>query len=249
METAARRKITPDLITEIASTRKDLEDSFKLRYHVFSKTFGSNFNGSSTDMDLFDAHCKHLIVRDSNTGKAIATTRLLGDEEAGLIGHFYSQGEFSLPGLTRLPGRILEIGRTCIHEDYRDGSAIFTLWQGLARFLKENNYRFLIGCASISMDDGGIQTEAIMRQIRDRYIDTSMLRAVPITSVPSIDLPDNVLAQMPALLKTYLRLGARACGEPCWDKEFGCADVFILLDMDNLCPRYARRFHLDSAHS
>ncbi len=259
MDSARRaEKAEGGLVAGFATTEQDMLDIFQLRYEVFSSTFNANLGGSSKavdnmnpehaeqDTDLFDAHCKHLIVRDNTTGAAIATTRLLGDEEAGLLGHYYSQGEFFLPGLTELPGRTLELGRTCIKEQYRDGAAIFTLWQTLARFLSENSYRFLIGCASISMDDGGVQTEAIMKDIRDKYMDDSQLKAIPKTSVPQLTLPDNVVARVPALLKTYLRLGARVCGEPCWDKEFGCADVFILLDMLNLSPRYARRFHLEN---
>ncbi|MCL6270373.1 GNAT family N-acetyltransferase [Sansalvadorimonas sp. 2012CJ34-2] len=237
------------LSATVAVTEQDMNDVFRLRHDVFTKTFtglAQNRNGKGVlDIDLYDAYCQHLIVRDNSTGQAIATTRLLGDEEAGMIGHFYSQEEFFLPGLTELPGRVLELGRTCIHEEYRDGAAIFSLWQALARFLTQNNYRFLVGCASISMDDGGVRTEAIMKEIRHRYLDNSRVKAIPKTPVPDISLPENVVARMPALLKTYLRLGAKVAGEPCWDKSFGCADVFILLDTHELCPRYARRFHLE----
>ena len=251
MESAKRSEARSDsgLVAGFATTAQDMEDIFRLRFEVFSSTFNGNFEAQSEhslDTDLFDAHCQHLIVRDLSTGKAVATTRLLGDEKAGMIGHFYSQNEFFLPGITVLPGKVLELGRTCIREQYRDGAAIFTLWQALARFLADNRYRFLIGCASISMDDGGIQTEAIMKDIREKYLDNSRIRAVPKVEVPQLSLPENVVARPPALLKTYLRLGARVCGEPSWDQEFGCADVFILLDMHQLCPRYARRFHLEN---
>ncbi len=241
----------PGLTSQIAQSEQDMNDIFRLRYQVFAKSFSYQLGGGAPgkqnqDIDSYDPYCQHLIVRDNTTGQAIATTRLLGSEEASLIGHFYSQGEFYLPGLTELPGEVLELGRTCIHEEYRDGAAIFSLWQALARFLTSCSYRYLIGCASISMDDGGIQTEAIMKEIRERYLDDSRIKAIPKTPVPDISLPENVVARMPALLKTYLRLGAKVCGEPCWDKSFGCADVFILLDTHELCPRYARRFHLEN---
>ena len=251
MTTATRKEAAQEigLSAKIAVSEQDMNDLFRLRHNVFTQTFTSlastRKGQAALDVDLYDAYCKHLIVRDNSTGQAIATTRLLGDEEAGLIGHFYSQEEFFLPGLTELPGRVLELGRTCIHEDYRDGAAIFSLWQALAKFLTQNNYRYLIGCASISMDDGGIQTEVIMKEVRGRHLDSCRIKAIPKTAVPNISLPENVVARMPALLKTYLRLGAKVCGEPCWDKTFGCADVFILLDTHELCPRYARRFHLE----
>ncbi|MTI15509.1 GNAT family N-acetyltransferase [Sansalvadorimonas verongulae] len=251
MESAKRSVAQSEsgLMAGFATSAQDMEDIFRLRFEVFSSTFNGNFDSQcehSLDTDPFDNHCQHLIVRDIRTGETVATTRLLGDENASLIGHFYSQNEFYLPGITELPGKVLELGRTCINEQYRDGAAIFTLWQTLARFLADNKYRFLIGCASISMDDGGIQTEAIMKDIREKYLDNSRIQARPKVQVPQISLAENVVARPPALLKTYLRLGARVCGEPSWDQEFGCADVFILLDMHNLCPRYARRFHLEN---
>jgi len=60
--------------------------------------------------------------------------------------------------------------------------------------------------------------------------------------LPALDLPSNVIAEMPPLLKAYMRLGAKICGEPCWDEDFQVADVFILLKRDELCPRYAKHF-------
>ena len=49
-------------------------------------------------------------------------------------------------------------------------------------------------------------------------------------------------AIVPPLLKAYLRLGAWICGEPSLDREFGVADLMVLLDMENLNHRYFRHF-------
>ena len=103
-------------------------------------------------------------------------------------------------------------------------------------------YRYLMGCASIPMQDGGVQAQAIMQRLRERHLCTEHLRAEPRTPLPAMDLPGNVIAEMPPLLKAYMRLGAKVCGEPCWDRDFQVADVFILLKRDELCPRYARHF-------
>ena len=92
------------------------------------------------------------------------------------------------------------------------------------------------------MRDGGVQAQAIMQRLRERYLSTELLHANPKTPLPALELPDNVIAETPPLLKAYLRLGAKICGEPCWDPEFQVADVFILLKRDELCPRYARHF-------
>ena len=136
----------------------------------------------------------------------------------------------------------------CSHIGVRDlnsGELVATtrlLGGELAEVLNEGGYRYLMGCASISMQDGGIQAHAVMQRLRERYLCTEHLRAEPKHPLPQLDLPGNVIAEMPPLLKAYMRLGAKICGEPCWDKDFQVADVFILLKRDELCPRYARHF-------
>ena len=92
------------------------------------------------------------------------------------------------------------------------------------------------------MRDGGIQARAVMQRLRDRYLCQQNLRAEPKTPLPQLDVPENLTAELPPLLKAYMLLGAKICGEPCWDPDFGVADVFILLKRDELCPRYARHF-------
>ncbi len=163
-----------------------------------------------------------------------------GEFNAKLKG--YSEEEFSLHGLLHLQGPILEIGRTCVDPAYRNGGTIAVLWGELAEVLNQGGYSYLMGCASIPMHDGGIQAHAIMQRLRERYLCNEHLRAEPKKPLPALDLPSNVIAEMPPLLKAYMRLGAKICGEPCWDEDFQVADVFILLKRDELCPRYARHF-------
>ena len=81
-----------------------------------------------------------------------------------------------------------------------------------------------------------------MQRLRDSHLSTELLHAEPRTPLPELELPDNVTAQLPPLLKAYMRLGAKICGEPCWDPDFQVADIFILLKREELCPRYARHF-------
>ena len=91
-------------------------------------------------------------------------------------------------------------------------------------------------------NNGGVQAQAIMQRLREGHLSTELLRAEPKTPLPPLELAANVTAQLPPLLKAYMRLGAKICGEPCWDEDFQVADVFILLKRDELCPRYARHF-------
>ncbi|MFL9815382.1 GNAT family N-acetyltransferase [Stutzerimonas sp. VN223-3] len=244
MTTIAFPRTTRRLQAERLHGPVALHEAQSLRYRVFSSEFGAHLQGAEAglDCDDFDAHCSHIGVRDLDNGELVATTRLLDNLTADRLGRFYSENEFNLHGLTELDAPILEIGRTCVHPAYRNGATIAVLWGELAEALNQGAYRYLMGCASISMRDGGIQAQAIMQRLRERYLCTELLHASPKNPLPLLELPDNVIAEMPALLKAYMRLGAKICGEPCWDPDFQVADVFILLKRDELCPRYARHF-------
>lgn len=242
---APARSTTPRrLQAERLTSPHALREAQALRFRVFSAEFNAKLKGAELglDMDDYDLHCRHIGVRDLSSGELVATTRLLDHHAAAGLGRFYSEEEFALHGLRHLQGPILEIGRTCVDTAYRNGGTIAVLWAELAEVLNEGGYRYLMGCASIPMQDGGIQAQAIMQRLRERHLCTENLRAEPKTPLPALELAGNVIAEMPPLLKAYMRLGAKVCGEPCWDKDFQVADVFILLKRDELCPRYARHF-------
>ncbi|MGF1642079.1 MAG: GNAT family N-acetyltransferase [Thiotrichales bacterium] len=231
------------LVVELAADAQDVLESQRLRYRIFAEEGGARLEGgdAGVDRDYYDTFCQHLLVRDTETGEVVASTRILTDTQARQTGGFYSADEFELNGLLPLPGRVMEIGRTCVHRDYRSGGAISVLWSGLARFMTIHRFDYLIGCASVSLSDGGAQINAIMRDLRATHMSDEQHRVTPRLALP----PQPVTAtkpQLPPLLKAYLRLGAKACGEPCWDRAFNVADVFILLDLDQLNPRYQRHF-------
>ena len=128
---------------------------------------------------------------------------------------------------------------------YRNGATISCLWSGLAQFMENNRFMYLMGCASISMEDGGIQANLIMDQLRGRYLTPESLRVDSLRALPRMDDDTVLLAhdvRMPPLLKAYLRLGAQIGGEPFWDEDFNTADVFIWLARSNLQRRYVRHF-------
>lgn len=241
---ALEQTVNRHLIVELVTDEATLREAQRLRFRVFGEECGAHLPNAAAglDEDRFDLYCEHLVVRDLFTGQLVATTRLLDRRRAQQAGGYYSEGEFQLVGLEALRGDVLEIGRTCVHADYRNGATISVLWSGLAQLMNERRYDYLMGCASIDMRDGGIQAQAIMQRLRDRYLSRDHLNAIPRLPLPELDLPVNVTAQMPPLLKAYMRLGAKICGEPCWDPDFNVADVFILLRSEQLCPRYARHF-------
>jgi len=218
---------------------------YKLRYDVFANEMGAEVRGAEpgVDKDRFDDACLHLAVYDNHTNELIATTRLLDDEGRAQTGIYYSETEFDLDNILSDGCRFMEVGRTCIHPDYRRGSALPMLWQGIARLVVENQIDYLIGCASIPLSAGDKYLAALMHHVREKHFAPESLRVrplVPLRLEQQAPMPDDVIP--PTLLKAYLRQGALICGEPYWDAAFGVADVFVLLDCDQISSRYAKHF-------
>lgn len=232
----------PRLEARFVSDAAGLRGAQRLRAAVFGAEYGITFDDpDGLDRDRFDDFCDHLNVYDVANGLLIATTRLLCTEQARRAGGFYSAGEFELEALEHLPGRVLELGRTCVHPDYRSGAAITVLWSALADYLLRNDFSYLVGCASISLRDGGQNFAAIMPELRDRHLVEAEWRVTPRRPLDIVHR-DTCPAVMPPLLRTYLRMGCRIGGEACWDPDFNCADVFVMLDVRMLSGRYAQRF-------
>lgn len=232
------------LVVSMAIDEDDVRTCQALRYNIFAEEMGANLpsHPECLDVDEFDPYCMHLMVRDSVTGQLAATTRLLLDRDARRAGMFYSETEFHLEPVLAMRRRLMEVGRTCIHRDYRNGSAISVLWAGLARVVARYEIDFLIGCASLSMSDEGAQALALAEQLKPQYLAPPALRVRPRLPLACERSNSDRVAPLPPLLKGYLRLGAFIGGEPCWDPSFNVADLFIILDRDRLTRRYARHF-------
>ncbi|BES72519.1 L-ornithine N(alpha)-acyltransferase [Marinobacter nanhaiticus D15-8W] len=222
-----------------------LEAAQRLRYRIFSEEYDSDLGALTPgiDQDTYDAHCDHLIVTDVQTGQLVATSRVLHQRDAEKTGGFYSEGEFELENLYQLPGQLAELGRTCVHPDYRNGATISLLWSSVAEYLVRENVDYMIGCASISMADGGHKAWRITQQLQQRYMTDRTQRVSPRRALPHITNASGYHAvDIPPLIRAYMRLGARVCGEPCWDPEFRCADLLVLLEVKKLASRYSRHF-------
>jgi putative hemolysin len=227
-----------------ARTPAEILATQRLRYRIFAGELGAQIDGADDgiDHDQYDPFCEHLLVVEPESGRIVACTRILTDRAAPAAGGFYSSSEFDLAMLDALPGRMMEIGRTCVDAEYRSGAVIATLWQGIAAYIINEGYDYLFGCASIGLEDGGIAAHAILEQIRGRHMAPESQRVRPYIPLPAADRRPSDKPKLPPLLKAYLSLGARACGEAYWDRDFNCADVFMLLNVSDLQPRYARHF-------
>lgn len=215
-----------------------------LRWRVFAEELGARLESREPgiDQDIFDAHCEHLVVRDDETGEVVGTYRLLPPAAARRVGCFYSESEFDLTRLRLLRDRMVEVGRSCIHADYRNGAVIGLLWAGLTRYMLAQGHAYLAGCASMGMADGGHAAASVYARLGERCLAPIEYRVFPRCPLPLDRLDSGAGGVMPALINGYLRAGAWICGEPAWDPDFNTADFFVLLPLANVAPRYARHF-------
>ena len=230
------------LAVGFAHSQTEILDAQRLRYRVFAGEMGANLPSRTpgVDHDIYDPYCRHLVVRDTGTGEIVGTYRILSPENARQIG-YYSENEFDLTRLQHLRPRLVEIGRSCVHPDYRTGATITLLWSGLAQYMTEQGYDYLIGCASISMADGG-HAAASLYNCLSEHLGPQEYRVFPRCPLPLAALQQDRQTPPPPLIKGYLRAGAWICGEPAWDPDFNTADLPILMPMAKVAARYAKRY-------
>ncbi len=239
----AQRK-PPHLSVSFARDEDEVREAQRLRYTVFSDEMGARLatREPGIDKDIFDPYCDHLLVRDNDTWEVVGTYRVLNPALARRIGGYYSETEFDLTRLAHLYERMVEVGRSCVHPDYRSGAAIGLLWSGLAKYMQQRGYDYLIGCASISMTDGGHAAASIYRRLNMEHMSPAEWRVFPRQRLPLEALNGTLNAPLPPLVKGYMRLGCYVCGEPACDPDFNTADLMLMLPMSLMNKRYARHF-------
>lgn len=237
-----RQSKRASLSVGLAHSPSEILDAQRLRYRVFAGEMGANLPSRipGVDHDVYDPYCDHLLVRDTQSGEVIGTYRILSPEKARQVG-YYSENEFDLTRLQHLRSRLVEIGRSCVHPDYRTGACITLLWSGLAQYMTERGYDYLMGCASISMADGGHAAASLYNRLV-AHRGPSEYRVFPRCPLPLAALQGDRPAETPPLIKGYLRAGAWICGEPAWDPDFNTADLPILMPMARVASRYAKHY-------
>lgn len=232
-----------------ASSEAEVREAQALRYQVFAIEMGARLPAAhgavaGLDVDLFDAHCEHLLVRaggdDGDPGPVIGTYRVLTPAAARRAGGLYSDTEFDLTRLRNLRPRLAEIGRACVHADHRSGGAILALWGALAEFMARQGLDTVIGCASVSMRDGGHVAASLWKQIAAAHLAPIDCRVRPRLPLPIEHLRQDLVVEPPALIRGYLRCGAQLMGEPAWDPDFNTADLPLLVRMADLPARFRR---------
>ncbi|MBI1762764.1 MAG: GNAT family N-acetyltransferase [Acidobacteria bacterium] len=233
----------------LTQTAAELDAVLRLRFAVFNLEMGEGLAASyqtGRDEDEFDRQCQHLIVRDRQNGAIVGTYRLQTNEMAAAGRGFYSATEFDL---TQLPARVLaqslELGRACIAQQHRHTEVLLLLWRGIAAYLQHTGKQYVFGCCSVTSQDARAAWSLTRQLAQGGHLDKGLF--VPPQPGFECELEEDALtvgqgaaapeAQMPKLLRSYLRFGAKVCGPPAIDREFKTIDFFVLFDVTVLDGR------------
>ena len=255
---AASRNAASDaasLYTCWASSARDIRAAQSLRRSVFFDEMGgrpATADGAtdSLDVDHFDAFCDHLLIKardasGSGDDQVVGTYRVLSPEAARKAGSYYTDTEFDLRSWHALGQRAAELGRSCVHREWRRGGVIMMLWTALAAYMQEREVSTLIGCCSVPLTDDGATARALWRRLSGTHLVGEASRVLPRTpfDVASADgAASSASSPMPALMKGYLRCGARLLGPPAHDIAFNTADFPMMLHLTDLSPSYRQHF-------
>jgi putative hemolysin len=230
----------------MAQTLDEVIDCQRLRYLVFNCELGEGLDSSARiglDRDPFDFICDHLMVRDASTGRLAGTYRMQSGYRAkGNLG-YYGEEFFDFSPFENMRAEVLELGRACVHEDYRNTNVLHMLWKGIARYAMSCGARYLIGCSSISSQNEA-EGMALYEALREKYLVEPSLRTNPVKgreckpSTSALSGPPR----LPRLFRAYLDVSGRVCGPPAIDRGFKTIDFLTLVDLKTLPDRVRTRF-------
>jgi len=232
-----------------AQHQDEVREAQQLRYSVFAGEMGAQLSSTMPghDIDLFDDYCEHLLVRDELTNQVIGTYRVLTPAQAQRAGGTYSDTEFDLTRLRTVRERMVELGRSCVHPDHRHGGVVLALWGALFEFMTRNQLDTMIGCASIPMLHNGMVSgdvaASIWSQVSRTHMASIEYHVRPRLPLPVEQLDTHLNVEPPALIKGYLRLGAKVLGAPAWDPDFNSADLPMMMRVADVPARYRKHFN------
>jgi putative hemolysin len=231
----------------LAQSVVEREAACRLRFRVFNIELGEGLISSYStglDQDQFDLFCDHLIVEDRSRAEIVGTYRMQSGITAARHLGYYSAQEFDFRPYEPIRDQVLELGRASIDRDHRSSEVLTLLWRGIAKYCKFYGLRYLIGCSSLTSQDpqAGWQMYSQLSQ----FLVSAEFRTAPL---PRYELPPATVftseVKIPKLIKTYIAVGAKICGTPAWDREFGTIDFLTLLDLAHLTPAARNRFLID----
>lgn len=245
---------------DIAGTPDEVRAAQALRYEVFCEGLGAGGNageGGGYDSDPFDAVCDHLLVRyhetDTHPGRIVGTYRLLREEGRAQIGQFYSENEYDIDCLKRYGGRLMELGRSCIHPDFRSKAAMQLLWRGIGEYVTYHGIDLMFGCASFHGCDPDEHASSLTylahhhRAPQELCPRTLEPYYTPMERLPKDEIdPKRTFFKLPVLIKGYLRLGGVIGDGAFLDHDFNTTDVMIVVETGKVAGKYVNRYAPDS---
>lgn len=246
----------PSFTVRIAETDADLRAAQRLRYDVFVRELGGGGamvdHDEGLERDRFDPYFDHMLISDDSSGHVVGVYRLLRGDQAEEVGQFYSEDEYDLTVLRQSGRKLLELGRSCLHADYRGGAAMFHLWNGLADYVADHGIEVLFGVASFHGTDVTPLAQPLSMLHHNHLAPPELrVRAQP-EHFQSMDLvaPEDLdrraaMLQVPALIKAYLRLGGFVGEGAFIDHAFNTTDICLVLDTARLNARQRRIYSGD----
>ena len=234
-------------MARLARSADEVRRAQQLRFEVFNLELGEGLAESyatGLDIDQFDEFCDHLIVEELGTSEIVGTYRLQTGQLAAANLGYYSEREFDLAPYEPFRCEMIELGRACVHADHRNFNLLHLLWRAIACYAVERNARMLIGCSSISSQDPA-DGVAVYEKLQS-YLAPDDLRTNPRAQFRVVAgggdarwFPPASTASVQAdassrLLRAYLAIGAKICGPPAIDRDFGTIDFLTLLDLHAL---------------
>ncbi|MGA8514044.1 MAG: GNAT family N-acyltransferase [Burkholderiaceae bacterium] len=220
----------------------------RLRYQIFATEMGAKLDTplAGHDIDRFDDYCEHLLARDTETGQVVGTYRVLTPAQAVRAGGSYSDTEFDLSPLRDLRTKMVELGRSCVHAQFRQGGVILALGSALYEFMARNKLETMMGCASIPMLHNGMVSgdvaASVWRQMQEKHMASPELQVKARLPLPVEKLDNCLDVAPPAMIKGYLRQGAKVLGAPAWDPDFNTADLPLLIHVKDAPSRFLKHF-------
>jgi putative hemolysin len=241
----------------VATCEAEIEAAQSLRWRIFYEEMGAEpcatVAALKRDVDPFDAVADHLLVVDHAIGPGpegvVGTYRLIQQNAAEQVGRFYSDEEYDLSTLAAFPGKLLELGRSCVAAEYRGRAALQLMWRGIAAYVFHHQIDLMFGCASLPSSDpdewapeltylynNHLAPPALRpRALPERYVE--MNRMDP----RDLDMR-RALASLPPLIKGYLRLGGFIGDGAVIDQQFNTTDVAIVVKTDLITDKYYRHY-------
>ncbi len=217
----------------LAANHDDLRGAQRLRFEVFNLELCEGLPTAfeqGLDVDPFDAVCDHLLVEECATGRTVGTYRLQTGLRAQAQLGYYSEREFDFQPLVVLRPQLLELGRACIDAQHRNFAVLNLLWSGIASYAKQHRQRYLIGCSSLTLQDAALGAAAY-HHLAPHWAEPRWRTQPHAAFVCNMEVVAPRPPKIPRLLSAYLALGAKICGPPAIDREFGTIDFLTMVDL------------------